>query len=276
MGYEAVRYTWSEHDKSAQRRAALVTVLVQAVLLFVLFYFGFSTPLPLPGEEGIAISFGEPQAGGKGVTLATPTPRPNQAQPQVRRQEAPLTQDFEEAPSIPVPKPKPQPKPKQAAEAPIAPPKSAEPQIDQAALFPGSTQSNGTKQQGSGTGANVGQQGDPTASYTGAGGLGRGQGSKGSGLDAQGISYSLGARGALKLPLPNYPKQKGGKVVVKVWVNRDGRVVRAEAGQPGSTTFDNALLHVAQQAALQASFDTDSNAPEQQVGSITYIFQLKQ
>lgn len=272
MGYESVKYTWGDSDKSAQRWALLATLLLQLMLLFILFYFGFSTPLPLPGEEGIAVSFGEPTAGGQGGPTAAPAPR----RTQTRQQVEPLTQDFEEAPSIPVPKPTHRPKPQEKQETPPEPTKPPVPQVDKDALFPGHAQGNSSQQQGSGLGNAPGQQGAPSSSYTGAAGLGQGQGSKGAGQDAHGISYSLGARGALSLPLPSYPKQKGGKVVVKVWVNRQGRVVRAEAGQPGSTTFDNALLQVARQAALQASFDTDSNAPEQQVGSITYIFQLKQ
>ena len=65
-------------------------------------------------------------------------------------------------------------------------------------------------------------------------------------------------------------------MVVKVWVDRQGRVLRAEAGEKGSTTFDSSLLQAAQTAALRATFDVTADAPDTQMGTITYVFRLKQ
>jgi len=91
-----------------------------------------------------------------------------------------------------------------------------------------------------------------------------------------GVGYSLSGRNALSLPKPEYPKQKSGNVVVRVSVDRNGNVVTAEPGKPGSTTLDNDLLKAAEKAARMAKFDVKPNAPASQTGTITYIFKLQQ
>lgn len=283
-------YRWKNDDKASQRKALAATVAVQFLLLFALLFNGFVTPLPLPGEQGIAVSFGAANAGRGGSPLVTATPQPPpHPQPSAPNppQEAAslLTQDFEEAPTIDS-KSQPTRQPQQptktdsrAPETPAPPQKEPPRQVDQASLFPGAPQpEQGT---GIGDGGAAGNQGDPNAPlYTGKpggkGGEGQSGAGRGRGAGGNGISYSLNGRTALQLPPPDYPKQRGGRVVVKVWVNRDGRVLQAEPGEPGSTTFDQSLLEAAKKAALQAQFDVTANAPEVQTGSITYIFQLKQ
>ena len=65
-----------------------------------------------------------------------------------------------------------------------------------------------------------------------------------------------------------------GKVVVKICVNRNGDVIEAEAPIQGSTITNASLVHAAKETALKTKFNADENAPEKQVGSITYIFTL--
>lgn len=282
-------YRWKDDDRPAQRKALAATAAIQLLLLFVLLFTGFVTPLPLPGEKGIAVSFGSENAGGNSNPIATvarqPAAPPLPSAPQPQPEEAHLSQDFEEAPAIEgntQPKQQPQQPKKRNPSTPtnVAPPKKEPtPQVDQAALFPGSPQP--AEGKGAGDGGTHGNQGDPNAPrYTGKpggkGGEGQSGSGRGSGGGGNGISYSLNGRTALQLPPPEYPKQRGGRVVVKVWVNREGKVLKAEAGEPGSTTFDQALLEAAKKAALQALFDVAANAPEVQTGSITYVFQLKQ
>jgi TonB family protein len=92
----------------------------------------------------------------------------------------------------------------------------------------------------------------------------------------EGVNYSLSGRSALSLPQPEYPKQKSGKVIVRVTVDRNGNVLTAEGGQQGSTTLDNDLINAAEKAAKLAKFDVSPNAPASQTGTITYIFKLQQ
>lgn len=76
------------------------------------------------------------------------------------------------------------------------------------------------------------------------------------------------------LPRPSLPVQKEGTVVVDIWVNQNGSVIRAVPGAAGTTTTDKDLWNAARQAALKAKFNTDWEAKEQQQGTITYVFKL--
>ena len=76
------------------------------------------------------------------------------------------------------------------------------------------------------------------------------------------------------LPRPEYPVQKGGKVVVDIWVDNYGNVQKAVAGAEGTTVTDKALWQAARKAALGAHFNMSSDAPALQQGTITYIFKL--
>ena len=93
------------------------------------------------------------------------------------------------------------------------------------------------------------------------------------GTDA--LDEGLKGRGlAGELPMPYYPTgNKGGKVVIRVAVDRDGKVTSATYEPKGSTTSDSALVEAAIAAAKRARF-TES-AAFVQGGTITYIFKLK-
>jgi len=105
--------------------------------------------------------------------------------------------------------------------------------------------------------------GDPNASgYYGAGGGG------------DGGNYRLGNRKALTKPKPTYDCNEEGKVYVKISVDNTGRVFAAQAGVKGSTNSANCLLTKAKEAALKTRFNSDSNAPSNQIGIIIYNFSL--
>lgn len=97
----------------------------------------------------------------------------------------------------------------------------------------------------------------------------------GTGLGDSGISYDLAGRGVQKLPSPNYDSQEEGRVIVEVFVDREGKVIRATAGIKGSTTLNDYLLRIAREAAMQTRFEADPEANETQRGTITYNFILK-
>lgn len=277
-------YRWTHDDKESQRKALAATAAIQLVLLFALLFNGFVTPLPLPGEQGIAVSFGSPSAGLSNEPSTPAQPKQHSNTPQPQQEISHLSQDFEEAPAIDNKTLHPEQHPSQPQQSntttkPTPPIKEPPRTVDQSSLFPGTPQQALGK--GVGNAGTTGNQGDPNAPrYTGKpggmGGDGQNGSGRGNGAGGNGISYSLNGRTALQLPPPEYPKQRGGRVVVKVWVNRNGKVLQAESGEPGSTTFDQSLLAAAKKAALQAQFDVADNAPEVQTGSITYIFQLKQ
>lgn len=271
---------------SAKNRGIIGSVLVHAVLLALLLLLGFTTPLPLPAEMGILVNFGNSDEGmGMEEPLVqeaapqTATAAPAEAQP---ADDAPLTQDFEEAAALP-PKKKEQPKPKEKpVEKPKETTKPAEEKPKQEvveekpresnpkALFPGK-KTDGTTTSGEGVTGTAGNQGKPDGSVD----SNNREGGPVGGGTGDGISFSLGGRQASNLPLPNYPKQKSGSVVVQVTVDKQGNVTKAVPGVKGSTTLDSDLLKAAENAALKAKFDVSTTAPAYQTGTITYVFRLK-
>ena len=77
------------------------------------------------------------------------------------------------------------------------------------------------------------------------------------------------------IPSPSYATQQDGTVVVKIWVDNYGKVVKAQAGAEGTTVTDKTLWTAARNAAMGTHFNTSADAPAMQEGTITYIFKLK-
>lgn len=227
-----------------------ITVAVHAAVIAVLFILALTTPLPLPGEAGVEVNLGMYNEG-MGVqqqpkptkVVEAPKPKPEQVK------EETVTQDTEEAPAIEEPKPK------------------EEPKVNERALFKPVNQP--VEQQSSeGNTETPGDQGNPNggqniANYEGQGGAGGGP------------SYDLGGRNAKSLRRPSSDFNEEGTIVVDIWVDRDGRVQRAEVGK--GTNISNARMReTAKQAALQSVFAPDKNAVELQRGTITYKFIIRQ
>ena len=235
--------------------------MVHALAILVLFLMAFRTPLPLPGEEGVEVDLGMMNQGMGNIQPETPA-IPQAAQPQQKQEkseEENLTQNNDETPAIEKPKTT---KPKE--EKPAEQPK---PTVNQKALFKGSD----TPQAGGSEGitGQPGDQGNPNGlagitQYEGNGGKGNGPG------------YSLGGRGAKSLHRPSDDFSEEGTVVVDIWVNRAGKVVRAEVATKGTTLINAAMREKAKQAALLSAFASDPDAPEEQKGTITYTFVINQ
>lgn len=75
--------------------------------------------------------------------------------------------------------------------------------------------------------------------------------------------------------LPGYNVQNEGTVVVEIWVDQMGGVLRAIPGAEGTTVTDKEMWKSATQAALKTKFNVSPESPEQMKGTITYIFKLK-
>jgi len=268
-----------ETNKKDRTQAWVWTLLLHAGLLVSLMLIALRTPLPLPEEQGVEVALGFDRVGmGPVQPMSAPATTSSAPQPPATAREELATQSTEESISIPEArktnvKPKPEPKPEtvkprtetrpEPAKEPVKtePPK---PTVDQKALFPG-RDSRSSSQQSQGDGQTPGYQGNPA----GTPGATNFQGEGGSGSD---ISFSLAGRKSNYLPKPAYDTQATGRVVVRIFVNRNGEVTRAIAGVQGSTTTDQQLLRLAQEAALRARFDVNKDAAEEQVGTITYNF----
>ena len=85
------------------------------------------------------------------------------------------------------------------------------------------------------------------------------------------IVYYLENRYHLRLPVPVYLAQGGGRVVVDIVVNRQGEVVEAEP-QRNSAVRDKQIFLYAKAAAQRTVFNVDPQAPVLQKGTIQYTF----
>ena len=250
-----------DNNKKDKWIAAGGTLIVQALVVLVLFLLAFRTPLPLPGEEGVEVDLGMMNQGMGEVQPETPAiPQAATPPPTTTKSEDELaTQESEEAPTI---EPKKTQKPKETKPA-----EPTQPKVNQKALFKGS---NNPQQGGSeGITGQPGDQGNPNGlkgvkQYDGQGGKGNGAG------------YDLGGRGAKSLNKPNNDFSEEGIIVVDIWVNQEGKVVRAEISNKGTTLINSAMRAKAKESALRSTFATDKNAPEQQHGTITYTFIINQ
>lgn len=85
------------------------------------------------------------------------------------------------------------------------------------------------------------------------------------------IVYYLDNRYHISLPVPVYLSQGGGKVIVDISVNRQGKVTEARA-RKNSSLRDQQILLYAQEAASRTFFNADKSAPSSQKGTIEYTF----
>ena len=87
------------------------------------------------------------------------------------------------------------------------------------------------------------------------------------------LDAGLRGRGVVgSLPQPRCPGDKSGKIVIRVTVDKTGRVTSAEFQAKGSTLSDPAFIEAAKSAALRARFRESS--AEIMGGQITYKFNL--
>ncbi len=85
------------------------------------------------------------------------------------------------------------------------------------------------------------------------------------------IVYYLENRYHVSLPIPVYLAQGGGKVIVEITVDRQGKVIQANLAS-GQKLRDEQIAIYAQSAALRTLFNADPKAPAAQKGSIHYNF----
>jgi hypothetical protein len=85
------------------------------------------------------------------------------------------------------------------------------------------------------------------------------------------IHYFLENRFHIRLPIPVYLAKSGGSITVDIQVDRSGNVIKAEA-KTAKNIADPMLPVYAKQAAERTLFNSESNAPEIQRGTITYKF----
>ncbi|MEZ5083568.1 MAG: energy transducer TonB [Bacteroidales bacterium] len=257
-----------QENKRYRYHGIIGTLAFHAVIVLLLILLGFTTTLPLPGEEGVEVSLGSSDEGfgeiqpEKPASVESSAPQPKT----VQVKEEIVTQNTEEAPFIESVK-EPKEKKEKLVEKVVEQPVIEEPKVNPAALYKG--KSNSTTEPGSeGITGKEGDQGKPTGTvdsknYLGKGGFG------------EGLSYSLAGRDPKYLPKPSTDFSENGTVVVQITVNKYGKVVNAVATDKGSNTTNSKLRKLAEEAAKKAVFNAKTNAAELQRGTITYHFVVK-
>jgi outer membrane biosynthesis protein TonB len=281
------------------------------VLFLILFFTYLITPIPPYPEGGggkgmeIEVNLGFADEGFGDVQQADlALPDFNE---EVTRQVAPveapkeevLSQENEETATVSTPpKVKKKVTPKVTAPVPdktvkkkVPAPVVEKPRVaNQAALYKPKSQTGSQTSQGVTKGS--GDQGDPNGSQSsaiygkgGTGGDGTGGGSgggsgggTGTGIGngvGPGISYTLSGRSMVIIRKPDFTIQKEGIVVVEITVDKTGKVVSAKPGVKGSTIVDNTLYSAARKAALESKFNLKDDAPDLQIGNLTYHFKLQ-
>lgn len=281
-------------EKSTKYYALTGTLLVHVGLLLFLMYTFLTTPTPPMGSgEAVLVNIGYAEAGSgdeqpmsevidEDPALNTPQP------PEQEINEAPpLTSEIEESIKIEEKKEKKEikkkekiEKPKEVEKEPVKEtPKEPEKKVNVNAIYKGSK--NNSKSEGddkAGTPGDKGvKDGGPNSNvYTGASGNGKGgDGEPGSGGIEKRIRYTIEGRKLLESPIIKDKSDETGKVVVSITVDKNGKVIKARAGARGSTINNSALYKSSEEASLKAKFDAPEDSPEEQHGTITFIFQLK-
>lgn len=86
------------------------------------------------------------------------------------------------------------------------------------------------------------------------------------------VSYKLKDRFKVFLPIPIFKCEKSGLVVVEIYVNRIGRVVRTRILENESKTSDDCLWNTAIDAAKRSRFNANPYSDNPQKGTITFNF----
>jgi membrane protein involved in colicin uptake len=273
-----------------EKDAAKITTLLAVILLLLIFVVG-PKYLDPPQEYGVAINFGTTDYGSGNKPLSQPQPAkvekvveetPLQATPAEPEASAPvtktkdvLTQQTEDAEAIRKEK-----EVKAKAERIDREKREAEEkkkrekaekkrQLDN--LIGGVKNAKGNDNGGEGNDdnrpSNKGQlNGDPYApSYFGGSGPGKG-----------GVGYGLGGRGRPSRQIYKQDCNEYGLVVVRIEVNRQGKVIKATPGIRGTTNTHPCLLEPAKKIAESHKWPTDSKAPAIQIGFVSINFDVGQ
>lgn len=172
-----------------------------------------------------------------------------------------VTQNAEDAPEIAT-------KENSAAKSPSVsvPTKENKPTVNQNALYKG--KKNDGKGAGDGTGDVAGNQGskdgDPLSPNYGEGGSGFGD-----------VALDLKSRRFTNLNIPKDDGQKYGRVAVRIFVDKNGVVVKAVPGVKGTTLSDKAIWEKCRIAVMGASLNKLESAPETQIGVVMFNFKVK-
>ncbi|WP_298780584.1 energy transducer TonB [uncultured Polaribacter sp.] len=268
-------------DTKHKRKSAIITAILLLFLLFVIFNYGMKY-LDLPEEYGLAINFGNSEVGsGKPVEkikkIAPPkvvekeevVENTKEVSKDIIKEDVITDDSLEEVPVIEKTEVKKEPvkeEVKEVVKEEVPKPQpSKETQDALNNLLNGNSSDGKPKREGNykEQGVKGKESGDPNSNKY--------YGNTGSG---SGGNYNLAGRKALLKPKEQPDCEEEGVVVVRIEVDKNGKVISAIAGVKGSTNTALCLLKPAKEAALNTTWNADLKAPTKQIGTIIYKFSL--
>jgi len=269
-----------------QRNSAKITTLITLILVLLLFVVGMPFMDP-PLEYGVAVNFGTSNVGSgikpKAMPVKAQEPKVTESSEaqevtpqkteQAAKTEEVLTQDTAE--SIAIKKQKEaealakaeaerlEREKREAEERRLK--EEAEKRKNLDNLIGSVKNSSSAENEGEGPDNATGIKGDslvdPYAPYTDIPGTGNG-----------GIGVGLNGRGKADFKIYDGCENEYGDVVVAIVVNREGRVIEANAGEQGTNNRTTCLIEQAEKIARSFKWKADSKAPPRQIGRIKIIF----
>jgi hypothetical protein len=256
-----------------------VLISTGLMMLFVLICYLLIIGMPSNqefGTGGIVVNYGtsiegmgndymnvdepsiDPNANNTPPDKVVPNTSPDKSPSAEKSKEDVVTQDNEDAPSV-VNQDK---KSTAISTTPVT--KESKPVVNPNALYKGKA-SNTSTGQGDGTSKTPGNQGslngDPLSTNYGAGGSGFGD-------------LNLPNRQYVNRPRIEDNGQVTGKIVVKIFVNKNGEIVNAVPGERGTTISDQKLWEKCRIAVMGARFNSLESAPDVQQGTVVFNFKV--
>ena len=292
-------------DTRHKKKSFWLTTILLSLFVLLLFYIGLTYMDP-PIENGITVNFGYVDYG-KGPAPPQPQAQPQPVQEEELEEQAPeqeepepvqeqeeetvpdteseklLTQESEEAIKI-----RQQEAEKRKAEEAARKAKAEEERLERERkaaeekarkereakrkqvddLMGGFNNAEGAESEAEGDDQGAGDKGQPdgdpyASTYYGAPGSGSGTG-----------GYGLSGRSLVNSSKVQQQCNEEGRVVVRIVVDQNGRVIDARAGVKGTTNTAPCLLEPARKTALSYKWNSDSKAPSQQIGFVVVNFKL--
>ncbi|HAZ74196.1 MAG TPA: hypothetical protein DDX33_05275 [Rikenellaceae bacterium] len=251
----------SKSERYSRLSGVILTVTLHALVFVLVSFSSLKYIYPPPEEKSILIDFteeSESQEQFYGDAPVSENPDKDKPVELAQRSESPMVND---KPNL-----TPQTAPDTFGDVPVPEIETKEkPALDPRASFPGMSKKDTTL-----TAAHSATE----SSDKFKGGQPDGNTDKGR-TDGKPNAHIKGRRVNGNIPRPVYNEQESGIVVVDIWVDNYGNVVKAVPGGDGTTVMNKALLAAARNAALETHFNMSTDAPAMQEGTITYYFNLK-
>jgi putative uncharacterized protein (fragment) len=268
-----------------QKSFAITLVIMSLIVLALLIMKLTNAIIPSEEEDGIAITFGTDNMGMGEInppkpteqTVATEEPTEETPKTETTPTEQPVLTQNDEEETVVIPKEEVKKKketPKETKPTAKKPQKPAASTTDALSSVLNASVKNPHSGNGSGSQGddNVsGYKGDPKGNPYASSFFGDSSDGSGSG---SGKSWGLNGRRYISGEKIFQDCNESGLVIVQIEVDRSGKVVRAKAGEKGTTNKAPCLLDAARKSAMTYRFNADEKAPQTQIGFLSIRFKL--